>query len=293
MSHQRLYADDPALAPRVFTLLDEVFPGVADRHARAVQLGGAWQACSTPFVIEEEGRVVAHVGLVASPLWLGGRAVDVLNVHAVATAPTHRRRGLARALLTEALAHAETRSATQLLTTAEPEIYLPFGFRVVQEHWFSKPNPLPLGPSRLAPLDLTRKDHRAILFRALESRVPVSDRVGVRPERAIFAFNEVETPLFHAPALDLVLVLERNGGRLRLFDVVGPHIPALPDLLAEIGGPIYAIETYFSPDRLGAAFEPHPHQRADLATAPIDTLLMARGPFPEGEPFMLPRSGRT
>jgi hypothetical protein len=56
------YSDDPALRGKVFDLLDVVFPGVRQVEQNARQLGGYWEAVSTPFIHFEGGAVVSHSG---------------------------------------------------------------------------------------------------------------------------------------------------------------------------------------------------------------------------------------
>jgi hypothetical protein len=75
---------DPALAG----LLQRVWPRVPAAVARAAALGFAWTDVSTPFVRRAGGRVIGHVGLIELPLVLGGRAVRVGSIHAVAPIPT-------------------------------------------------------------------------------------------------------------------------------------------------------------------------------------------------------------
>lgn len=140
---------DPALA----TLLERVWPRVPAAIARAAALGFAWTDVSTPFVRREGGGVIGHVGLIELPLVLGGRPVRVGSIHAVCTDPDRRRRGIAHALMAEALAEADRRFETVILTTLIPELYTPFGFPVVREHAFTRSSPAAamLAPAASAP----------------------------------------------------------------------------------------------------------------------------------------------
>ncbi len=291
---RRSYAEDPALCERVFALIELAFPGVSARHALARRIGGAWTECSTPFVIESRGHVIAHAGVLEAPLWVLGREQRIGCIHAVATHPDHRRRGHFHALMDEALAYCDARWSTVALTTATPRLYQAFGFRVLEEHWFERV----LAPARthagakLARLDLSMRRDVARLHRLLELRTPVSNVVGALPEVPIFVFDECDPPPVDLPELDVALALEIVGTELHLFDVIGARIPSIDEILARLPAAIERVRCHFAPDRLDAHFEPVRH--ALDGTSAIDTYFMVRGPFAaEGRRFMVPRSIRT
>jgi hypothetical protein len=284
------FTEDPNLGPRLFDLLDEVFPGLRRAKEEGARLGASWESVSTPFVLEEGGRVIAHVGLIGLPLLVMGRAVTVGSVHAVATLADRRRQGLCRKLMEEMFAHAEGRYDTLILTTENPEVYAPFGFRVLQEHRFTvRPRPRP-GGDGLRRLDLTRAADVSLLNRLLEARSPVSDVVGVTREKAVFFVNEGRRPLHYVRDLDALLCMRREGGTLELFDLVAPEVPGLDEILDRVVPPVERVVLHFSPDKLGVASAAEPY-RLDHDG---ESYLMVRGPFAaEGTPFTLPRSART
>jgi predicted acetyltransferase len=61
------------------------------------------------WVAEEDGRLVGSTQLLELRQWIAGVAVPVTGVGAVAIAPTHRKRGLAKRMLTAAFQHARER----------------------------------------------------------------------------------------------------------------------------------------------------------------------------------------
>ena len=130
----------------------------------------------------------------------------------------------------------------------------------------------------------------ALLHRLLETREPVSNVVGVVHEKAVFCFNEGSRPLHYVPDLDVIICLEIEGTRLKLFDIVGPKVPTLTALLEQMAQPIVEVAICFSADRLAveAQVTPYIFHHDGLS------YLMVRGPFvPETSPFTLPRSART
>jgi predicted N-acetyltransferase YhbS len=303
---KRAYTDEPGLRERVFDCLDEVFPGVRAHAREAAALGFRWEDVSTPFVrAEDGGRILAHVGVIEMEFVLEGKRVPVGVIHGVATRPDRRREGLYRSVMEAALRHADERTGTQVLCTAQPALYTPFGFRVLAEHRFIAGPPVSRERGRQArgrARPLLKDDPRdlARLAALLGDRAPVSHRLGVVNERVAFAFNELFRPLLYVEDLDAVVSLERDGGTLRVFDVVAREMPSLDQLIERLEGPddadLRRIEIYFAPDRLGVEAAPEPWTMRDPEEAvggEGDTILMARGPFPpEGRPFMLPRSAR-
>ena len=281
---------DPPDRSALLRLLDDGFPGFAERLRMAAGLGVDWHARSIPFTVWEGGEPVAHVGVLPTRWVAMGEAVEVAHVHAVCTRPDLRGRGLAGRALEAALAWCDERLPTQILFAAVPDLYRRFGFRCVAEHVFHTmvagraglPPGRGMGMRRLRP-DLAQD--WAILERLLHSRTPVSDVLGAAPDNAMFTLNECETPLFYMSALDAVVVLELEGETLDLIDVVAPRIPTLDAILAAIPRVIERVRIHFAPDRLGVDAVAQPVLQA--------AALMVRGPFAvEAAAFQVPRPAR-
>ena len=278
----------PQLLDEVFGLLDLAFPGAElprkERDAR--RLGGRWDAISTPFVQRVDGALVSHVGVLSHRMAVNGRPFAVGGVHGVATHPERRRRGHYRAAMEEALAWADARWDALELSTAEPELYEPFGFRVLDEHRF-------VGRGRgggragLRRLDYASPADVELLQGLLGRRAPVSHRLGVVEPGDVFLFVESWRPPLYADDLDAAFALEIEGTTVRLYDVVAPVIPPLASLWDRLPREIQRVEVYFAPDRLDAELNPEPH------VLDGDDHFMVRGAFPVPDgPFMLPRSAR-
>ncbi|HWP41858.1 MAG TPA: GNAT family N-acetyltransferase [Blastocatellia bacterium] len=284
------YSSDPELVDRVFDLLDVVFPGAREVADNARAIGASWESVSTPFVYSEDGSVLSHVGLIEIPLILLGQAVTVGSVHGVATHPRRRRRGYFRLLIEEVLEYSAGRYETLILTTEHPEYFEPFGFRVIQEHLYAVRGDWPGGSDGMRLIDVRDPGDIALLHRLLETREPVSQVVGVVNEKGVFCFNEGSRALRYSEDLDVVVCLELEGTRLRLYDIVGPKLPPLSALLDRIPQRIDQVDICFAADRFA--------REARITRYIFDhdgpSYLMARGPFAaEGRHFTLPRSART
>ncbi|AFZ33108.1 GCN5-related N-acetyltransferase [Gloeocapsa sp. PCC 7428] len=289
---EQSFSADPTLSKRLFALLDTVFSDfgfdINSLANAAKELGAPWETASTPFIRFHNDIAIAHVGVLEIPLLIMGESMTVGGIHAVATHPEYRRRGYYREIMTEVLDYCDRHYKTLVLTTSQPELYEPFGFRVVEEHKFVAQCEVKGSSDRLRLLNLSDSNDIKILHRLVETRTPVSNVVGVLPqqEKALFFVNEASRPLCYAEDLDVIFCMEITDTQLQLFDVVGATIPTLDALLARIPQPTEEIIVYFSPDHLNATFQAIPHVLDEA-------FLMVRGKFAaEGKEFMLPRSAR-
>ncbi len=283
----RSFSDDPTLSQRLFHLLEAAFPDISDIAQHARTLGAPWEAVSTPFVRFEGDMAVTHVGVLEIPMVVMGQTVTVGGIHGVCTHPEFRRRGYFRQVMEEVLEYCASRYETLLLSTAQPELYSSFGFRVVQEHAFVTKCTSTSHANGFRVLNTQNADDLKLLHRLLSDREPVSKVVGVVNEKAVFCFNEGTRPLHYAEDLDVIVCIEIEGTRLKLFDLVGTRICPLTAVVERIPQRFDEVVIYFSPDRLETDARAFPH------VLDGDSLLMVRGSFAaEGQPFMLPRSAR-
>ncbi len=286
---QRSFAEDPSISDRLFNLLEIVFPEIKISDAAQVgrTLGASWESASTPFIRLHDDVAISHVGVLEIPMQLMGQNITVGGIHAVCTHPEYRRRGYYREVMEEVLDYCENRYDTLVLTTAQPELYQPFGFRVVGEHIFIAKCDSAGGTDGFRLINTSDTNDVKLLHRLLEIREPVSNIVGIVNEKAVFCVNEGRNPLYYAPDLDVIICMEIKDTQLQLFDVVGTRICSLAEILERIPERIQEVAIYFSPDRLNADVQALSH------ILDGDSLLMVRGNFAaEGEKFMLPRSAR-
>ncbi|MBD2196711.1 MULTISPECIES: GNAT family N-acetyltransferase [Calothrix] len=284
---QQSFAVDPSLSGKLFDLLEITFPGLSSLAECGRKLGASWEAASTPFIYFHEGIAISHVGVVEIPFYIMGKRVTVGGIHAVATRPEFRRKGYYRAVMNEVLEYCDKLYETLVLSTSQPEFYLPFGFRVVAEHIFKVQCNSTGSTDGWRQLDLTTDKDLRLLHRLLETRVPVSNVVGVVQEKAVFFVNEGSRPLYYAADLDAIACMEIEDTRLHLFDIVSTNIHPLSEILVRIPQFIEEVVIYFSPELLNT-------ENVQAFPGVIEeTVLMVRGKFAaEKEKFMLPRSAR-
>ncbi|MDM9381229.1 GNAT family N-acetyltransferase [Chlorogloeopsis sp. ULAP01] len=281
------FAVDPRLSDRLFKLLEIAFPGVKDAAVRIRKLGAPWEDASTPFIRFHDELAITHVGVLEIPMRLMGKDVVVGGIHGVCTHPQFRRRGYYREVMEEVLNYCDRRYQTLVLTTSQPELYKPFGFRWIEEHIFISKCDSKGGIDGFRLLNTSDHDDIKLLHRLLEARQPVSNILGIVNEKAIFCYQEGNNPLYYAQDLDLIAAMKIEGNKIKLFDVVGTQICTLEAILKRVPQPINEVEIYFCPERLDADVQALPHLLDG------DSFLMVRGAFPlETEKFMLPHAAR-
>lgn len=284
---QQSFTEEPTLSERLFDLLETTFPGISKTAQSIRELGTSWEGASTPFIYFLNDLAIAHVGVLEIPMLLMGQPVTVGGIHGVCTRPEFRRCGYYRSCMEAALNYCDSCYETLILTTAQPELYLPFGFRVIEEHAFVNQCVSTDYTEGFRVLNLQTSSDRKMLHRLLDEREPVSNIVGVISEKAVFCFNEGNRPLHYAEDLDTIVVMEIEGKQLKLFDIVGKELCSLASILERLPQPINEVVLYFSPDRFDINAQPFPHRLEG------DSQLMVRGSFAaEAQAFMLPHSAR-
>jgi GNAT superfamily N-acetyltransferase len=225
---------DPTFWWALHALQDRTWSRMSARIETARKLGVHWEAETTPFTWIEEGRALAHVGVIAHPLRLLGEDRVVAGIHAVCVDPEARGRGLARRCMDAAVAWIDQRFDLAKLSTAIPAFYGRWGFSVVPTHRFVARRTGGGGAARSATLDDTKR------IRALFSaRTPPSDVYGTREPGWLPITNlALQARLPHGvlvvPQRDFLIVARQQGEVLHLDDVVGPELPGLEEVLAAI-----------------------------------------------------------
>jgi GNAT superfamily N-acetyltransferase len=286
---QYSFSDDPTLSQKLFSLLEIAFLGlgIKDSAETASSLGAPWESASTPFIRLQDDLAVTHVGVLEIPMRLMGENITVGGIHGVCTRPEWRRRGYYREVMQEALDYCDRRYETLILTTGQPELYQPFGFRIVPEYIFTRHCDSIATTNGFRQLKTSNVDDVKLLLLLLETRQPVSNILGVVNEKALFCVNEGSKPLHYAEELDAIACMEIENNQLKLFDIVSSKTHPLSAILERIPQHVEEVSVYFGCDLLEGNFQASPH------ILDGDSLLMVRGKFPpEGQKFMLPRSAR-
>jgi predicted N-acetyltransferase YhbS len=268
-------------------LLEESFPGIKSNVARCEKLGFPW--ASRPFLKEENGEIVSHVGLLEYPMLVEGNWRKVAALHAICTKDSHRCQGLASELIQEALNWTRERYEIVILYTEIPDFYKKLAFQHIQEYRFHLIGHQPKGSKQLRPIVSPGDD--ALFRHHFQKRTPLSETVWVKDQGQIASFNSLFATyptywsLHYCEAINGILSFHLENKKLHLFDVIADRIPPLNVILEHLPTEIEEIYFYFSPDRLISATTPEPYLYEH-------GYFMVLGNWPEVTPFMIPPLSR-
>lgn len=263
-------------------LLEESFPGIMANIIRCENIGFPWE--STPFLKEEKGEILSHVGFLEYPMLVEGRWCKVAALHAICTKVTHRGQGLASELILEALEKAKKCYEFVVLFTEIPKFYEKLSFHCVQEYRFRLACRWPKGSQSLRPV-ISPEDN-ALFIRSFHERTPVSNHLWIKDNGSIASFNTLFATyptywsLYYSPSMNCIISYLLKDKTLHLFDIIANEIPSLDLILDHLSTEIEEIYFYFSPDRLtnAAVAEPYLYDHG---------YLMAYGNWPNVKPFMI------
>ena len=220
---------------------------------------GFWDRDYVPFSFFDGERIVANVCVYLLPMVIAGRQYVTPQVSAVGTDPVHRRRGLNRELTTRALEWCGGRASQFSFLFADEDAF-PFyekcGFRRVSQHRFVTDAPgEPTGGSARR-LNVENADDLALLVSLAENRTAVSDEIGCLSVNLLMfhALYTLRDCAYWLEEPGVVVFARKNGDIFQVFDIVGPKIPPLPELLRHMP-PVeaHSIEFMFMPDKLDQA----------------------------------------
>lgn len=271
------YSGDHEKREKLYPLFEKVFGIKADILADFSNRG-FWNEGYLPYTFFDGGRAVANVSAIPLPMLINGKTANCMGIQSVMTDPDYRKNGLMKKLFQNMLEDLEQTCEGFMLFTGSPELYTPFGFKVINQYYFkidyiresTKHNSL----LKLDPLN--NSGHLRIVTDAFKNRASLSDKFVPLSYLNSFYFNFYNPWLYEKmnfiEELKIVIVFDVVEGTLRIFDVIGEAIPPLEELIPYISSHFNAIEFYFHPD----AF-----QLVDVETIEYTTenKLMARGPL--------------
>jgi len=270
-------AHDPARVD----LLASIWPRLRPAIDLAAPLGADWFAISTAFERSTDGEITAHAGVLEIPMVIDGDVRLVAGIHAVCTAAAHRGRGLARAVIEDAIEHASARTQTMLLHANDAAIYGRYGFRPIEQFvwWTDIPQRPRTAPMRK--LSAARADDVAAIHAGFVARLPVADALGIGDTAPLFVLDEVLAclgfeRLWIADDLGVIVACDLEERVLQIYDVVGQRWPPLAELVARVRGRVDRVEVFFVPERW-------PEVTWTIRDGrPLD-VLMVRGPFTDAK----------
>lgn len=281
------YCSDDAMREKLYPLFEKVFNievhTLKDFHRR-----GFWNPTYRPFTFFDGEDAVANVSMFSMPLIIKHTYEKAAGIQSVMTHPDYRRKGLMKRLFEKMLAEIDHEFQFSLLLTKTPDLYQPFGFEVVQEHYFVAPfHHIPVQKqTSIRRLDFFNEADLQIVRHLMANHTPVSHHFSPISFQSSFYLNmyhpSFRQKLYYSEELKVMIVFEVEGETLKLYDVIGLELPALDDLCSQLPYSFNRIEFYFYPDLFNITeFKP--------VVFDMGNHLMVRGHFLiKGDYFKLP-----
>jgi len=207
----------------------------------------------------EQRQMVANVSVHRLDLILGGKRLAALQIGTVMTHPAWRNRGLAKQLMEHALGSYKYDVVYLFAHAGVVSFYEKLGFSSVRQSQFEAIVQLPDVPVKpMRKLDINSSQDRALIYRLVQNRVPISRRCGLERDAHLFMFyvlNVLGKCISYVEDLDTLLVYRENKERMDVFDVVSscsvdflPLARCIVSSLGNFGLSQQRFRFYFTPD---------------------------------------------
>jgi len=216
---------------------------------------GYWDDAYTPFSYFDGREIVSSVCIYSLNGIANGEKMRLAQISGVGTAPKWRRQGLSRRLPDAGLDWARgTHGAIFLFANGEAiPYYRKCGFKPIDEYLEvlpAQPVPRIAGAARLDP---GKKHDLEKIYDLAERRTPISNRLAILNARLVVfhALNSLRDHAYEIPALNCILFFKRDGGLLKIFDIIAAQLPpfdALYPFIADKRDRL--IEFHFQVDKL-------------------------------------------
>ena len=253
------YAKDPQLFERCINLINACFPGCKEFALRAMKYGASWSESSIPFIIEEQGEIIAHAGVWPITLKLNGKEHKTASIHGVCVKPEHRGKGYFKELMQESMQYAEDNLDSSLLFTEKPYLYKNYPYKAMLPEYdfvLSENIKVQSKTSDLRVLDFNEPKDLTIMHNLLRMRVPLSDNFSIiGAGDTLFIFNTLQKKIYYSEKLNAAIVFEIKNDTLYIQEIISSQQFQLIDIIQFIPENFEKIILQFSPDRLLAEKE--------------------------------------
>ncbi|MED4784025.1 GNAT family N-acetyltransferase [Brevibacillus choshinensis] len=234
------------LFERVFDIPVEV---LKDFYAR-----GFWDPTYCPYTFFDGTRAVANASCFTLELQLGGQRVKSAGIQSVMTHPDYRNRGLMRQLCEQMLVDLDQRFPTSWLFTDSPELYTPFGFRVVPQYAFVAEYSHDGDPeAQLRQIDFQQEQDVRLVRECFVDHQPISltfAPVGYESSFFLHMYSpDFQSYVHYSERLQAIIVFAVKEQTLHLYDIIGKQLPSWTELCTEIPEPFSRVTLHFCPDQ--------------------------------------------
>lgn len=274
---------------RLLPLFNKVF-GMEEKVIYDFYDSEYWNTSYFPFTYFMGENAVSNVAMYEINMIINGENDKVAGIQSVMTHPDYRNRGLMKELFFKMLEKVDREYKTTFLFTDIPELYFPYGFRILKEHYFITPyNYSPKHDSKtLRRINFFNNEERLLIKKKLNDSIGLSNKFTSLNDKHSFYINMLNPRfnknIYYMENLDIVTVFIIENDTLKIFDLFGKQIPPLEEICSELPSKFTAIEFYFNPD----IFELN-NLETKLYKSP--NYFMVRGNFPiKNDNFILKRT---
>ncbi len=232
------YNDDSLLFERCIHLIDEVFPGCKAFSTQGEKYGASWRKASTPFIIEEEGEIVAHAGAWPITLMLNGKIVQTASIHGVCVKPEFRGKGHFKVLMQEVIDYVNANFDFPVFFTMKPYLYKKYPYKPLLPEYDFVVNEKLIIKSKLSDLrklDIDDAQDLKLLHYLLSNRIPLSHQLSVLNSE-LFIFSMLGKPIYYSEKLNAIIVYEIRDKTLYFKEIISQtqhHLTKFVELISE------------------------------------------------------------
>lgn len=215
--------------------------------------GGYCEGSYLPYSFTDGTRLAANVSANLMEFDLYGKKKQLIQIGTVMTDESHRKQGLARALMEELLRqHTATEGFYLFANDSATGFYEKCGFSVATETVFysdewkqrTQPSFMPVRTADMTEEALAAR--RRHYIEAIRKRAANSALELYNPGLILFYTADMEE-VYYSEALDCYVVAELQGDCLYLNDVIARRPVAAAQVLAQLGLPFQRVELGFTP----------------------------------------------
>lgn len=196
---------------------------------------GGWNGNYIPYSYTDQGQVVANVSVNTMELIIEGQMHKAIQIGTVMTEMSYRRKGLASNLLRKVLEDFDPEYDFYFLAADEDAVslYESVGFSSLKTKKFIVKATEDLSSE----VELERKEMSLYALLEHKSRaLPLSRRLSAVGDEHILAFYYTHgfKDSIYEPYTDVLVIFEKEEGRLEIYDVLTPYKVDLFELLKRI-----------------------------------------------------------
>lgn len=234
-----------------------------------------------PYSFFYKGQLISNISLCEMTFIFCEKPVVFSGVLNVCTHPDYRNKGVFKQLFSKVLN--EFSHDNSILLTSIPEAFHSFGYKRIEETYFSIAIQSNSQISDCKSLDIFKREHLVFLRSKFANRKKSTILRHALSNFDFFIINLISWAkefLYYIPTLDLIIVFYMENTCLKIFDVFGKAIPPLMDILKCLPYEIEKVEVYFNPDDFKESFTELPFKSQQT--------LMHKGKIEIEQPFIMP-----